>query len=55
MTKCIKQCKLSEDNICIGCKRTLHEIVEAGKQNKRNRLNNENRQKDNIVQSINER
>ena len=39
--KCIKQCSLDERNICIGCKRTLSEIVEAGNNNKKNRLKNE--------------
>jgi predicted Fe-S protein YdhL (DUF1289 family) len=35
--KCIKQCSLNEDNICTGCKRSISEIVEAGKLNKEKR------------------
>lgn len=28
--KCIKKCKLNKDNICIGCNRTIEEIIDAG-------------------------
>ena len=30
MSKCIKKCKL-ENGVCIACKRTIEEIIEAGK------------------------
>jgi len=28
-TPCIKVCKLDNNNVCIGCKRTIEEIREA--------------------------
>tara|TARA_B100000519_G_C14028313_1_gene336775 strand:- start:134 stop:280 length:147 start_codon:yes stop_codon:yes gene_type:complete len=30
---CIGVCTLNEENICIGCDRTIEEIIEAGKEN----------------------
>lgn len=31
LSPCIAQCKLSEDDICEGCKRTIDEIVGWGR------------------------
>ncbi len=31
MRRCIKKCRLDEYNICIGCKRSIVEIIEKGK------------------------
>lgn len=34
-TPCIGVCTLNEDNICIGCNRTIEEITKAGLDNGR--------------------
>jgi predicted Fe-S protein YdhL (DUF1289 family) len=36
---CIKICKLDENNICIGCKRHVDEIKQAGIENKKKLIN----------------
>lgn len=38
--KCIKKCKLNNKNICIGCGRTIEEIVSAGNKAKKLLKNN---------------
>lgn len=34
MSKCIGVCKLNEQKVCIGCNRTIKEIMKAFKDNK---------------------
>jgi predicted Fe-S protein YdhL (DUF1289 family) len=31
---CIKQCRLDENNVCVGCGRTIDEIKQHGNDNK---------------------
>jgi predicted Fe-S protein YdhL (DUF1289 family) len=32
MSPCIGVCKLNPDNVCVGCGRTIDEIIKAGTQ-----------------------
>lgn len=37
-TPCIGVCTLNEDSICIGCNRTINEIIEAGRYNEHSEI-----------------
>ena len=51
--QCLKRCRLDERvDVCIACGRTLEEITQAGKLNKRRReLNEQNNKENNRLQS----